>query len=125
MLGGPGSWGPGSARLGKGQAGWQAWAGNAHTRFLTGALHHHHHHHHHPGPSTHPIPHTRPSHSSHSRCRSEGYFLEVLASPATCFNASRYAALLVVDSEDEWHGEEVAKLAADVERGGLGEAELG
>ena len=45
----------------------------------------------------------------------------MLASPATCFNASHYAALLVVDPEDEWHGEEVAKLAADVEQGGLGE----
>ena len=50
----------------------------------------------------------------------EGFFLEVLASPATCFNASLYGSLLVVDSEDEWYPEEVAKLAADVEGQGLG-----
>ena len=32
-----------------------------------------------------------------------GFFLEVLASPATCFNASNYGALLIVDSEDEFY----------------------
>ena len=54
-------------------------------------------------------------------CREEGFFLEVLGSPATCFNASAYGALLVVDSEDEWYRQEVAKLAFDVEQLGLGE----
>lgn len=52
--------------------------------------------------------------------RDEGFFLEVLASPATCFNASNYGALLIVDSEDEFYPEEVAKLAADVEKLGMG-----
>jgi membrane-bound transcription factor site-1 protease len=45
----------------------------------------------------------------------------VLASPSTCFNASLYGALLVVDSEDEWYPQEVAKLAADVAQHGMGE----
>jgi len=44
----------------------------------------------------------------------------VLASPITCFNASSYGALLIVDSEDEFYAEEVAKLAHDVEALGLG-----
>lgn len=33
----------------------------------------------------------------------EGYFLEVLASPLTCFNASNYGAIMIVDSEDEFY----------------------
>jgi membrane-bound transcription factor site-1 protease len=45
----------------------------------------------------------------------------VLGSPATCFNASAYGALLIVDSEDEFYKEEIAKLAFDVEQLGLGE----
>lgn len=57
---------------------------------------------------------------THTPCRDEGYFLEVLASPATCFNASHYGSLLIVDSEDEFYPEEVAKLAADVEQLGMG-----
>lgn len=32
----------------------------------------------------------------------------------------RYGSYLVVDSEDEWYRQEVAKLAADVEKLGLG-----
>lgn len=44
----------------------------------------------------------------------------MLASPATCFNASNYGALLIVDSEDEFYPEEVAKLASDVEQLGMG-----
>lgn len=54
-------------------------------------------------------------------CRDAGYYLEVLASPATCFNASAYGALLIVDSEDEFYRQEIAKLAADVAQQGLGE----
>ncbi|EFN59013.1 hypothetical protein CHLNCDRAFT_33771 [Chlorella variabilis] len=64
-------------------------------------------------------PHTN-YHDMFNALRDEGFFLEVLASPATCFNASLYGSLLVVDSEDEWYPEEVAKLAADVEGQGLG-----
>ena len=54
-------------------------------------------------------------------CSDNGFFLEVLGSPATCFNASHYGALLVVDPEEEWYAEEVSKLADDVGRLGLGE----
>ncbi|KAG1680952.1 hypothetical protein FOA52_009911 [Chlamydomonas sp. UWO 241] len=32
-----------------------------------------------------------------------GYFVEVLASPFTCFDATNYAALVIVDSEDEFY----------------------
>ena len=49
-----------------------------------------------------------------------GYTVDILASPATCFNASEYGALLVVDPEEEWHEAEVAKIAADVRDAGLG-----
>jgi hypothetical protein len=42
-------------------------------------------------------PHT----SQHTLCR--GYYLEVLSSPATCFNATGYGALLIVDPEDEFY----------------------
>ena len=49
-----------------------------------------------------------------------GYSVDILASPATCFNASEYGALLVVDPEEEWHEAEVEKLAADVKKRGLG-----
>ena len=49
-----------------------------------------------------------------------GFFLEVLASPLTCFDAAQYGAVMIVDSEDEFYRAEVAKLAADVEKQGLG-----
>ena len=49
-----------------------------------------------------------------------GFTVDILASPATCFNASEYGALLVVDPEEEWHAEEVAKLERDVKEAGLG-----
>jgi hypothetical protein len=68
---------------------------------------------------THPVTHPAPPHVL--PCRDEGFFLEVLGSPATCFNASSYGALLIVDSEDEFYKEEIAKLAFDVEQLGLGE----
>lgn len=52
--------------------------------------------------------------------RDKGYFLEILASPATCFDASVYGALMIVDPEEEFYPEEVAKLTVDVEEKGLG-----
>ena len=58
------------------------------------------------------------------RLQRRGLFLGGPGLPATCFNASNYGALLVVDSEDEWYTEEVAKLAADVSAGGMGEPAL-
>eukprot|EP00887_Chlorella_sp_A99_P005260 scaffold1.g5260.t1 len=83
-----------------------------------------------PGPSGRPIkhdildwhgdhPHTN-YHDMYNSLRDAGYFLEVLASPATCFDAAQYTALLVVDSEDEFYLEEVNKLEADVREHGLG-----
>ena len=38
----------------------------------------------------------------------------MLGTPYTCFNASNYGTLLIVDSEEEFHPEEVAKLKKDV-----------
>jgi membrane-bound transcription factor site-1 protease len=32
--------------------------------------------------------------------RSEGYFVEVLGEPFTCFDASQYGTLLIVDPEE-------------------------
>uniref|UniRef100_A0A8D1DCP9 Membrane-bound transcription factor site-1 protease n=1 Tax=Sus scrofa TaxID=9823 RepID=A0A8D1DCP9_PIG len=49
--------------------------------------------------------------------RSMGYFVEVLGSPFTCFDASQYGTLLLVDSEEEYFPEEVAKLRRDVDNG--------
>lgn len=51
--------------------------------------------------------------------RSAGYFVEVLGSPFTCFDATQYGALLMVDLEDEFFPEEVEKLRVDVEQKGL------
>ena len=51
--------------------------------------------------------------------RSAGYFVEVLGSPLTCFDASQYGAVLVVDTEDEFFPEEVEKIKADINNKGL------
>ncbi|XP_003696264.1 membrane-bound transcription factor site-1 protease [Apis florea] len=51
--------------------------------------------------------------------RNAGYYLEVLGAPFTCFNAKNYGTLLIVDSEEEFFPEEVAKLRRDVEEEGL------
>ena len=52
--------------------------------------------------------------------RDAGYFIEVLASPLTCFEASNYGAIIMVDSEDEFYPEEISKLEKDVKDHGLG-----
>ncbi|XP_075693673.1 membrane-bound transcription factor site-1 protease isoform X1 [Rhinoderma darwinii] len=49
--------------------------------------------------------------------RSMGYFVEVLGSPFTCFDASQYGTLLMVDSEEEFFPEEISKLRRDVSNG--------
>lgn len=49
-----------------------------------------------------------------------GYYLEILGSPFTCFNASDYGALLIVDPEDVFYPEEKEKLMKDVQEEGLG-----
>jgi len=52
--------------------------------------------------------------------RDAGYYVETLGSPLTCFDASRYGTLLMVDLEDEYFGEEIEKLRNDVLNRGLG-----
>uniref|UniRef100_A0A6I8S805 Membrane-bound transcription factor site-1 protease n=1 Tax=Xenopus tropicalis TaxID=8364 RepID=A0A6I8S805_XENTR len=49
--------------------------------------------------------------------RSMGYFVEVLGAPFTCFDASQYGTLLLVDSEEEFFPEEISKLRRDVANG--------
>lgn len=51
--------------------------------------------------------------------RERGYFVDVLGAPFTCFDAQDYAALLIVDPEEEFFPEEVAKLGRDVRERGL------
>ena len=55
----------------------------------------------------------------YSSLRQAGYFVEVLGSSLTCFDASQYGALLLVDSEEEFFPEEVEKLHHDVAKQGL------
>ena len=49
--------------------------------------------------------------------RNNGYYVEVLGSPYTCFDATLYGTLLLVDAEEEYFPEEVAKLKKDVDNG--------
>jgi membrane-bound transcription factor site-1 protease len=51
--------------------------------------------------------------------RSKGYYIEVLGAPYTCFDASQYGTLLLVDSEEEFFSEEILKLKRDVNELGL------
>lgn len=51
--------------------------------------------------------------------RSSGYYVEVLGQPYTCFDAYQYGTLLVVDPEEEFFQEEMAKLYDDYENKGL------
>jgi len=48
--------------------------------------------------------------------RERGFFLEVLGTPLTCFNASQYGTLLIVDPEEEFFSSEIRKLKQDIER---------
>ena len=45
----------------------------------------------------------------YAHLRSSGYFVEVLGQPLTCFDASQYGTLLLVDAEEEYFTEEVAQ----------------
>lgn len=49
--------------------------------------------------------------------RSQGYYIEVLGQPYTCFNASNYGTLLIVDTEDEFFPAEIEKLEQDIKEG--------
>lgn len=64
-------------------------------------------------------PHTN-FHGMFDMLRDAGYYLEILGSPLTCFDARQYGTLLMVDLEDEYHAEEVKKLENDVKFLGLG-----
>eukprot|EP00208_Stichococcus_sp_RCC1054_P004683 CAMPEP_0206137894 /NCGR_PEP_ID=MMETSP1473-20131121/2920_1 /ASSEMBLY_ACC=CAM_ASM_001109 /TAXON_ID=1461547 /ORGANISM="Stichococcus sp, Strain RCC1054" /LENGTH=1275 /DNA_ID=CAMNT_0053531159 /DNA_START=224 /DNA_END=4048 /DNA_ORIENTATION=+ len=59
-------------------------------------------------------------HDMYDALRDGGYFLEILGSPLSCFDATQYGAVLIADPEEEFYPEEVAKLAADVAEKGLG-----
>eukprot|EP00762_Andalucia_godoyi_P002506 ANDGO_02704.mRNA.1 Subtilisin-like protease SBT6.1 len=48
------------------------------------------------------------------------YFVELLRTPLTCFNASDYGSLIIVDPEDQFSRTEITKLEIDVSRRGLG-----
>jgi len=52
--------------------------------------------------------------------RREGYLIETLTGPWTSFNASLYAALLLIDPEEHFLPAEINKLQSDVARKGLG-----
>ncbi|XP_061401964.1 membrane-bound transcription factor site-1 protease [Musca vetustissima] len=52
--------------------------------------------------------------------RNHGYYIDVLGMPFTCFNASDYGTLLIVDPEEEFFDEEIQKLQRDVYEYGLG-----
>lgn len=51
--------------------------------------------------------------------RNSGYYIEVLGTPYTCFDASEYGALLIVDPEEEFFPGEISKLKRDVYEEGL------
>jgi membrane-bound transcription factor site-1 protease len=42
-------------------------------------------------------------HDALNALRVAGYYVEVMHSPATCFDARNYGAYLVVDPEEEWY----------------------
>ena len=51
--------------------------------------------------------------------RKAGYFVDVLQTDLTCFDAEDYGALLIIDSEEEFFREEIEKLEIDVREKGL------
>ncbi|KAH6554572.1 hypothetical protein KP509_1Z324300 [Ceratopteris richardii] len=64
-------------------------------------------------------PHTN-FHGMFDMLRDAGYYLEILGSPLTCFDAQQYGTLIMVDLEDEYYAEEIKKLENDVKVLGLG-----
>ena len=53
----------------------------------------------------------------YTHLRTSGFFVEVLGQPFTCYNATNYGTLLIVDAEEEYFPEEIAKLKRDVDAG--------
>lgn len=54
--------------------------------------------------------------SLYTSLRELGYFIEILGSPFTCFDATQYGALIIMDPEEEYHPAEIAKLEEDVQK---------
>lgn len=50
----------------------------------------------------------------YTHLRNSGYYIEVLGKPFTCFNATNYGTLLMVDPEEEFYTEEIKKLKHDI-----------
>lgn len=50
----------------------------------------------------------------YTHLRNAGYYIEVLGEPYTCFNASNYGTLLIVDPEEEYFTAEIQKLKNDI-----------
>ena len=69
-------------------------------------------------------PHTN-FHPVFNALRDNGYYVEVLGSSMTCFDASQYGTLVLADTEGEFHQEEIDKLYMDVTEKGLGLLVLG
>uniref|UniRef100_A0A0K8VMR6 Membrane-bound transcription factor site-1 protease n=1 Tax=Bactrocera latifrons TaxID=174628 RepID=A0A0K8VMR6_BACLA len=55
----------------------------------------------------------------YTHLRNAGYYIEILRKPYTCFNASDYGTLLIVDSEEEFFDAEIKKIENDVYNEGL------
>ena len=53
----------------------------------------------------------------YTHLRASGFFVEVLGQPFSCYNASNYGTLMIVDAEEEYFPEEIAKLKRDVDAG--------
>ena len=58
-------------------------------------------------------------HQAYDALRREGFFVETLREPITCFDAAQYGTLMLVDTEEEFLEKEVSKLHADVTQRGL------
>ncbi|KAF6135723.1 hypothetical protein GIB67_028579 [Kingdonia uniflora] len=56
--------------------------------------------------------------------RDSGYYVKILGSPLTCFDAQQYGTLLMVDLKDEYFQEEIEKLIDDILNAGLGVVEF-
>lgn len=50
----------------------------------------------------------------YTHLRNAGYYIEVLGEPYTCFNATNYGTLLIVDPEEEYFDSEIEKLKSDI-----------
>lgn len=58
-------------------------------------------------------------HEAYDALRGAGFSVELLASPASCFDPRNYGGYLVLDAEEEWYKEEVAALTSAVKEHGM------